>query len=303
MHPTGQSLTATLNDAVRRGLSGIALEAMEPRFEVKTRPMRLRAHARRGMGGVREIGSGLVWTVALCVVGACGGNNADKAQALCAHLEKRCGADAIEPSCAKDVAELAEPMGESYGKTIDCGIAAASCPEIIGCFAGGLGATVDRWKSQFDKGVDKMRDQPDKPGVKPDPKRPPDSGKPIAGWDDPKSGKGRDFDNVLEDIESRMEKALDSDPFKKRDVLSKCTTFKGENATIDGDQRVRAGWAGCPDNIERVVRCATFVGTLKCDCLEDGVKKWFFSAESPRLDDRAAAERIALANCAMSFGD
>ena len=43
MQATGQSLKATLNAAVRRGLSGIAVQASEPRFEVKPRPMGLRA--------------------------------------------------------------------------------------------------------------------------------------------------------------------------------------------------------------------------------------------------------------------
>jgi len=43
MEATGQSLKATLNDAVRRGLAGIAVQASEPRFKVKPRPMGLRA--------------------------------------------------------------------------------------------------------------------------------------------------------------------------------------------------------------------------------------------------------------------
>jgi hypothetical protein len=43
MQATGQSLKATLNEAVRRGLSGIAVQASEPRFEVKPSPMGLRA--------------------------------------------------------------------------------------------------------------------------------------------------------------------------------------------------------------------------------------------------------------------
>jgi hypothetical protein len=43
MQATGQSLKATLNEAVRRGLSGIAVQASEPRFKVKPRPMGLRA--------------------------------------------------------------------------------------------------------------------------------------------------------------------------------------------------------------------------------------------------------------------
>lgn len=43
MQATGQSLKATLNEAVRRGLSGIAVQASEPRFEVKSRSMGLRA--------------------------------------------------------------------------------------------------------------------------------------------------------------------------------------------------------------------------------------------------------------------
>jgi hypothetical protein len=43
MQASGQSLKATLNEAVRRGLSGIAVQASEPRFKVKPRPMGLRA--------------------------------------------------------------------------------------------------------------------------------------------------------------------------------------------------------------------------------------------------------------------
>ena len=43
MEATGQSLKATLNEAVRRGLAGIAVQASEPRFKVKPRPMGLRA--------------------------------------------------------------------------------------------------------------------------------------------------------------------------------------------------------------------------------------------------------------------
>ena len=43
MEATGQSLKATLNEAVRRGLAGIVVQASEPRFEVKPRPIGLRA--------------------------------------------------------------------------------------------------------------------------------------------------------------------------------------------------------------------------------------------------------------------
>ena len=43
MEATGQSLKSTLNEAVRRGLAGIAVQASEPRFKVKPRPMGLRA--------------------------------------------------------------------------------------------------------------------------------------------------------------------------------------------------------------------------------------------------------------------
>ena len=43
MQATGQSLKATLNEAVRRGLAGIAVQASEPRFKVEPRPMGLRA--------------------------------------------------------------------------------------------------------------------------------------------------------------------------------------------------------------------------------------------------------------------
>ena len=43
MEATGQSLKATLNEAVRRGLAGIAVQASEPRFKVEPRPMGLRA--------------------------------------------------------------------------------------------------------------------------------------------------------------------------------------------------------------------------------------------------------------------
>ncbi|MFO0611236.1 MAG: hypothetical protein U0414_01515 [Polyangiaceae bacterium] len=68
-----------------------------------------------------------------------------------------------------------------------------------------------------------------------------------------------------------------------------CTDFQGG--------KLSATWSGCPDGVKREVKCEMFVGSLKCDCYEDGVNKWFFQAKDPPLEDRADATRVANANC------
>lgn len=68
-----------------------------------------------------------------------------------------------------------------------------------------------------------------------------------------------------------------------------CKTFEGG--------KLSASWTDCPDKIRREVSCHVFVSDLTCDCLEDGVKKWFFSATNPPLETREDATRIANTNC------
>jgi hypothetical protein len=55
-----------------------------------------------------------------------------------------------------------------------------------------------------------------------------------------------------------------------------CGTFEGGKTS--------AVWSECPDKVRREVRCAPFIDDLKCDCYEDGVRKWFFSAKDPPLE-------------------
>jgi hypothetical protein len=72
-----------------------------------------------------------------------------------------------------------------------------------------------------------------------------------------------------------------------------CTSFEGG--------KLSASWTGCPDKVRREITCATFIDDLKCDCMEDGVNKTFFHAKDPPLAVRAAATRVANANCRWSL--
>ncbi len=74
---------------------------------------------------------------------------------------------------------------------------------------------------------------------------------------------------------------------------SVCGTFEGG--------KVSAVWSECPDKVRREVRCAPFIDDLKCDCYEDGVSKWFFSAKDPPLSNREDATRVANKNCRWSL--
>jgi hypothetical protein len=79
------------------------------------------------------------------------------------------------------------------------------------------------------------------------------------------------------------------------DVLASCDDFTAGNN--------HAQWDGCADHVRREVVCAPFIDDLKCDCLEDGAKTWFFHARNPPLANRADATRVARANCEMGFGN
>ena len=72
-----------------------------------------------------------------------------------------------------------------------------------------------------------------------------------------------------------------------------CGTFTGGN--------LNASWTECPDKVQRQVACYPFVQDLHCDCLEDGAKKWFFTATTPPLSTREDATRVANANCHWSL--
>jgi hypothetical protein len=88
----------------------------------------------------------------------------------------------------------------------------------------------------------------------------------------------------------------DKDPTKpvlKDTKAAACTTFEGGTLS--------AAWSECPDKTRREVKCATFIDDLKCDCLEDGVRKTFFMAKDPPLSLRADATRVANANCHWSL--
>ncbi|HWO26128.1 MAG TPA: hypothetical protein VNO30_45690, partial [Kofleriaceae bacterium] len=91
--------------------------------------------------------------------GGCGGGGGglDKEKQVCAHVDKLCGGDP-EPldQCARELRELKEPAGETYGKFLGCALDAKSCPEFAGCFVGGLGEVAERWGKQFEQGMDRM---------------------------------------------------------------------------------------------------------------------------------------------------
>lgn len=219
---------------------------------------------------------------------ACGGGGGSKEAQLCAKARDLCGKDVVEASCEADVRELAKPMGKQYGTTLACGIDAGSCAELAGCLVGGGAAVFKQFTKDFEKGFDKMVDK-DAPAKSKDPNSKDPNPK------DPKAKPKRprfDHDDFPA-FENRGGAAL----------LAGCATYAAESESVNGDQKIHATWSGCRDRVRRELWCKTFIDDLKCDCNEDGDTKWFFDATIESLADRAEAERLAIANCRMGFGN
>jgi hypothetical protein len=73
-----------------------------------------------------------------------------------------------------------------------------------------------------------------------------------------------------------------------------CTHFESNKSS--------ATWTGCPDDAVRAIVCEPFMEKLSCDCLEDGVKRWFFNTSTmPDFSTAAKAARVAR-QCKMGFG-
>ncbi len=90
------------------------------------------------------------------VMGAgCGG----RAKQACDRLEKLCGETDEAKSCSRDLPELKDQLGaDNYDRMLTCTADANSCPEALGCLAGGVGNMLDKWGDQFEHGLSKVRD-------------------------------------------------------------------------------------------------------------------------------------------------
>jgi hypothetical protein len=95
----------------------------------------------------------------LLLIGALGCGSQESR--VCKHLTKLCGDDVIPSSCASDLGELKDSLGDSYGKMMSCADEAKSCPEVAGCFVGGVGNALNRWKDQFEHGAKKALGEDD----------------------------------------------------------------------------------------------------------------------------------------------
>lgn len=94
--------------------------------------------------------------------------------------------------------------------------------------------------------------------------------------------------------ETKDEKARTNERPRVLDTkVAVCTSFEGG--------KLSAVWSDCPDKVRREIKCAMFIDDLKCDCLEDGAQKWFFSAKDPPLLTRVDATRVANNNCHWSL--
>jgi hypothetical protein len=78
----------------------------------------------------------------LVVLVGCGGGGTANENRLCDHVAKLCDAEDEIASCGSKLKKIKEDFGDSYDKFLDCGIAAKTCGEYIGCAVGGLGANV-----------------------------------------------------------------------------------------------------------------------------------------------------------------
>lgn len=93
--------------------------------------------------------------VALVMAAGCGG----RAKQACDRLEELCGAMGKSPSCSSDLPDLKKQLGaDSYDRMLTCTAEADSCPEALGCFAGGVGTMLDSWGTQFEHGLGKVRE-------------------------------------------------------------------------------------------------------------------------------------------------
>jgi hypothetical protein len=80
------------------------------------------------------------------------------------------------------------------------------------------------------------------------------------------------------------------------DASQACTKFESNGRD--------ARWDGCTDHVKRELSCNPFGDDeLSCDCLEDGVEKWSFTAKDPPLTTREDASRVARNNCHMGSFD
>ena len=82
--------------------------------------------------------------------------------------------------------------------------------------------------------------------------------------------------------------------------LTDCMNFSSSSA----GKAHTVTWSGCPDNVVRQINCRPFMRKLSCDCLEDGVRRWFFNTEqAPDFSTRETSSRIGRTQCKMGFGN
>lgn len=91
-------------------------------------------------------------------------------------------------------------------------------------------------------------------------------------------GFGHAFDRWQKQFEHGMGKVMDDDSppaalhtHADDKPSAYCTSFT--SSELD------ARWDGCDDHVKRELQCKTFMDELECNCLEDGVEKWSFTAK------------------------
>jgi len=88
-------------------------------------------------------------------------------------------------------------------------------------------------------------------------------------------------------------------PAQARTLLEQCGSFQSSTH----GSRATATWTGCPDSVVRKIECKPFVHEVRCECLEDGVSRWFFTAPELPNFSTDTANRIGSTSCRMGFGN
>ena len=97
------------------------------------------------------------WVVLALV--ACGDGTSDKERRVCEHAAKLCDEPASVAECVAEMPEAKQAMGDAYGAFLDCGIAAKSCGEYVGCAIGGAGGEAMKQIDGLRRGMEKMLDE------------------------------------------------------------------------------------------------------------------------------------------------